>query len=411
MKSSTKTTKLAIDGGAPVVTEAIRQSLKPWPLPSARTAERLKQVYLSGKWSFNGACEQEFSRKFADYCGARHGIFMANGTVTLEAALHVLGVKAGDEVIVPGNTWIATAMAAVYLGAKPVFVDVEPDTLCLDPELTRKAVTSKTKAIIPVHLFGSMADMDRLGKLSRETGIPLVEDCAHAHGGIWNGKGVGSIGQIGSFSFQQSKALPSGEGGICLTSDDDLADKLFRFKHIGYGTGQKQGEAATGPAEGLICHNYRGLEFSAVILTEELKLLKRQTEQRDANALYFADLIKDIPGITVQSRGRRADLQGYYNFVMLLDPKALRKGYTMKEVREALAAEGLSCGRGYGPVYRHLLWNMPASAYRIHSRTVVEDSTDNRMLSLMHNWLLSGKPVLKAVAKAVEKVMAAYAKG
>jgi dTDP-4-amino-4,6-dideoxygalactose transaminase len=405
-----KSEKLAIHGGLPAVTDTIKRSLKPWPQPSPRTAERLKQLYLSGKWSFNGAYEQEFSRKFADYCGARHGVFMVNGTVTLESALHALGVKAGDEVIVPGNTWIATAMAAVYLGAKPVFVDVEPDTLCLDPEQVRLAITRRTKAIIPVHLFGSMADMDRLMKISRETDIPLVEDCAHAHGGFWNGKGLGTIGRIGSFSFQQSKTLSSGEGGICLTQDDELADKLFRIKHIGYGAGQKQGEAATGPAAGLVCHNYRGLEFNALILTEALKLLKAQTAQRDANALVFADLIKDVPGITVQARGRRADVQGYYNFVMLLDPQALQKGYSIKEIREALAAEGMPCGRGYGPVYRHLLWNLPASAYRIHSRAVVEDSTDNRMLTLMHSWLLAGRPMMKAMARAVTKVMKTYAK-
>ena len=402
--------KLAIHGGRPAVTDTLKRSLKPWPQPSPRTAERLKQVYLSGKWSFNGACEQEFCRKFADYCGARHGVFMVNGTVTLESALHALGVKAGDEVIVPGNTWIATAMAAAYLGAKPVFVDVEPDTLCLDPAQVRRAITRKTKAVIPVHLFGSMADMDRLMKISRETGIPLVEDCAHAQGGFWNGKGLGTIGSIGSFSFQQSKTLASGEGGICLTQDDELADKLFRIKHIGYGAGQKQGEAATGPSSGLICHNYRGLEFNALILTESLKRLKAQTAQRDANARYFAELIQDVPGITVQARGRRADMQGYYNFVMLLDPRALKKGNSIKEIREALAAEGMPCGRGYGPIYRHLLWNLPASAYRIHSRAVVEDSTDNRMLTLMHTWLLAGKPMMKAMAGAVGKVMKAYAK-
>jgi len=247
-------------------------------------------------------------------------------------------------------------------------------------------------------------------KISRETDIPLVEDCAHAHGGFWNGKGLGTIGRIGSFSFQQSKTLSSGEGGICLTQDDELADKLFRIKHIGYGAGQKQGEAATGPAAGLVCHNYRGLEFNALILTEALKLLKAQTAQRDANALYFTDLLKDIPGVTVQARGRRADVQGYYNFVMLLDPRALQKGCTIKEIREALTAEGMPCGRGYGPVYRHLLWNLPASAYRIHSRAVVEDSTDNRMLTLMHPWLLAGRPMMKAMARAVAKVMKAYAK-
>ena len=402
--------KLAINGGKPAITAAAKRALKPWPLPDARTAERLKQVYLSGHWSFNGPCEQEFSRKFAAYCGARHGIFMVNGTVTLESALHALGVKAGDEVIVPGNTWIATAMAPVYLGARTVIVDVEPGTLCLDPEQTRRAITRKTKAIIPVHLFGSMADMDRFSALSRETGIPVIEDCAHAQGGVWKGRGLGSIGQVGSFSFQQSKTLSSGEGGICLTNDDELADRLYRIKHIGYGTGQKQGQAASGPATGLLCHNYRGLEFNAVILTEALRRLKAQTAQRDANARYLAELLRDVPGIVLQARGRRADVQGYYMLALLVDPQALKPGCTLQEIKAALAAEGLPCGGGYGPVYRHLLWNLPASAYRLHSRAVVEETSTRRLLTVSHTWLLTGRPMMKAMARAIRKVMSAYCK-
>jgi len=402
---------LAIDGGKKTVSDEVKKALKPWPPIYPETAERLKEIYLSGKWSFNGDCEKEFSAKFANYCGAKHGIFMINGTVTLESALHVLGVKTGDEVIVPGNTWIATAMAAVYLGATPVFVDVEPDTLCLDPEKVRQAITKKTKAIIPVHIFGSMADMDKFMAISKEFNIPIIEDCAHAQGGVWDGHGVGSIGQVGSYSFQQSKTLSSGEGGICVTNDDELADKLFRVKHIGYAAGTKQGQAATGPAEGLVCHNYRGLEFNAAILTDALKHLRAQTVLRDNNAKYFTELIQDVPGVTVQARGRKADLQGYYMFVLLLQPAKLKAGITIKEVQAALAAEGMGCGiGGYGPVYKHMLWSVPKTGFRIHSNEVVEDVCSNRQLGFSHPWLLTNKPLMKAMANGVSKVMNAYCK-
>ena len=402
---------LAINGGKKAVSDDVKKALKSWPPVYPETAERLKEIYMSGKWSFNGECEREFSTKFAKYCGAKHGIFMVNGTVTLEAALHALGVKAGDEVIVPGNTWLATAMAAVYLGATPVFVDVEPDTLCLDPKKVKQAITKKTKAIIPVHIFGSMADMDRLMALSKEHNIPIIEDCAHAQGGVWDGKGVGSIGHVGSYSFQQSKTLSSGEGGICVTNDDALAEKMFRIKHIGYSCGQKQGQAATGPAVGLVCHNYRGLEFNVAILTDALKHLRAQTALRDSNAKYFTELIQDVPGITVQARGRKADVQGYYNFVMLLQPAKLKAGITIKEVQAALNAEGMGCGiGGYGPVYKHMLWSVPKSGYRIHINEVVEDTCSNRSLNLLHAWLLTNKPLMKAMAKAVGKVMTAYSK-
>ena len=403
--------QLAIDGGEKAVSDEVKKVLPPWPPVYEATAEKLKAIYMSRKWSFHGQYEQEFCMKFAKFCGAKHGVFMINGTVTLESALHALGVKAGDEVIVPGNTWLATAMAAVYLGAIPVFVDVEPDTLCLDPEKVRKAITSKTKAIIPVHLFGSMADMDKFMEISKEFNIPVIEDCAHAHGGIWDGQGLGSIGHIGSFSFRQSKTLSAGKSGICLTNDDELADKLFRINHIGYAPGQKQGKAASSPEEGLICHNYRGLEFNAAILVDAMKHLSAQATLRDKNAMYLTELIKDVPGITVQARGRKADRQSYYNFVMLLQPSKLKPGITIKEVQAALFAEGVECSiGGYGPVYKHMLWSVPKSQFRIHSKNVSEDVCANRQLGVSHTWILTNKNLMKATAAAVEKVMTAYCK-
>ena len=403
------TIKLARDGGEKAISDTVKRALKPWPPIYPETAEKVKAIYLSGNWSFHGPYEQEFSRNFAAYCGARHGVFMTNGTVTLESALHALGVRAGDEVIMPGNTWLATASAAVYLGAKPVFVDVEPDTLCLDPERIQEAITPKTKAIIPVHLFGGMADMDRIMAVSRKTGIPVIEDCAHAHGGIWDGRGLGSIGHIGSYSFQQSKTLSSGEGGMCVTQSAELAEKLFRIKHMGYSAGQRQGKAGTGPDAGLVCHNYRSVEFCAAILNDALKRLQAQTILRDANAKYFTELIRDVPGISVQARGRKADLQGYYDFVLLVEPSKLKAGVALSDVQAALAAEGVDCSTGgYGPVYRHMLWNIRKTGYRIHSTHVVEDTSFNRVLTIPHVWLLANKSLVKAMSKAVRKVMGAY---
>jgi L-glutamine:2-deoxy-scyllo-inosose/3-amino-2,3-dideoxy-scyllo-inosose aminotransferase len=256
-----------------------------------------------------------------------------------------------------------------------------------------------------------MADMDKFMAISKEFNIPIIEDCAHAQGGVWAGKGMGSIGHVGSYSFQQSKTLSAGESGICVTNDDELAEKLFRAKHIGYASGQKQGMAATGPAEGLICHNYRGLEFNAAILTDALRHLRAQTVTRDKNAIYFTELIKDVPGVTVQARGRKADLQGYYNFVLLLQPSKLKSGITIKEVKAALDAEGMGCGiGGYGPVYKHMLWSVPKSKFRIHSNDNVEDTCSNRALHLMHTWLLTNRPLMRAMANAIRKVMTEYCK-
>jgi L-glutamine:2-deoxy-scyllo-inosose/3-amino-2,3-dideoxy-scyllo-inosose aminotransferase len=233
-----KSSCLALLGGKPV---APRLSPMPWPPADPATAKALARAYLSRQWSFNGPAEQRFAADFAAYCGAKHGIFMANGTVTLEAALTAHHIGKGDEVIVPALTWIATAMAAHYVGAKVVLVDIEPTTLCLDPKQVEEAITPRTRAIIPVHLYGSMADLEALCRIARRHRLVVIEDCAHAHGGMWNGRGVGSWGHVGSFSFQQSKTMASGEGGICLTNDDKIADRLYRFKHIGYAAHTPQG--------------------------------------------------------------------------------------------------------------------------------------------------------------------------
>ena len=168
---------------------------------------------------------------------------MANGTTTLECSLAVLGVGTGDEVIVPALTWMATALSAFYVGANPVIVDIDPKTLCMDPAAMEAAITPKTKAIIPVHVYGSTADLEKILAIADKHGIPVVEDCAHMQGGFWNGRGVGSWGKVGSFSFQQSKTMASGEGGICITSDPELAEKIYLLKHIGYSRGVKQGQA------------------------------------------------------------------------------------------------------------------------------------------------------------------------
>ncbi|MBO7146466.1 MAG: DegT/DnrJ/EryC1/StrS family aminotransferase [Lentisphaeria bacterium] len=328
-----------------------------WPPRDEQTAELLKEVYMSGKWSFNSEAEQAFENDFAQYHGAKYGIFMVNGTTTLECALTALGCGKGDEVIVPALTWMATAIAASYVGAIPVFVDVEPTTLCMDPAKLEAAITPRTKAIIPVHVYGSMADLDKILQIADAHNIPVIEDCAHMHGGFWNGRGVGSWGKIGSFSFQQSKTMSSGEGGICITNDPELADKLYRLKHIGYSRGLAQGQAQKAP-EGLLCHNYRGTAFQAVILHQQLKALPGLIKTYSENMNYLTEKIKDIPGVRVQSPGRLASPQAYYSFHLIFD------GGEFNDIPRWLISkicydEGVNIGNGtHGAVYKHNLFNL-----------------------------------------------------
>ena len=400
--------KLAIDGGGKTFQEppVLNPVLRTYP----ETAALLNEIYFSKNWSFYGRYENEFAEKFAACQTAKHGVFMANGTVTLECALQALNVGRGDEVIVPAYTWVATGMAPLYVGATPVIVDVEPDTLCMDPAAFEAAITPRTKAVIPVHLFGSMADMEKIMAIARKHGLKVIEDCAHAHGGFWNGQGAGSIGDIGSFSFQQSKLMAAGEGGFCTTNDPELFDRLGRLKHIGYQQGSKQGKSANPPPEGLLCHNYRSTEFQAAILLGQLEHLKEDTSLREKNALYFQSLLEKIPGISHQKRGRLATVQSYYIFVFMIQNGALKAGRTRDDIAKALAAEGAP---GVGPIwgrtiFEHPLWNVPKDQYRLENSRVAQNFIDNQELALNASWLMSNTENLELLAEALTKVMMVY---
>lgn len=369
-----------------------------WPPISRSAAERLQEVYLSGHWSFNSPAEQAFARDFAASHGARHGVFMANGTATLECALRAYGIGKGDEVIVPALTWPATAMAVHYVGATPVFVDIEHDTLCLDPSRVADAITPRTAAIMPVHIYGGMADLERLLALAAKHGLKVIEDCAHMHGAKWAGRGAGTWGGIGSFSFQQSKTMASGEGGICITNDDDLADRIYRAKHIGYADGSVQGAASNGPPSDLLCHNFRSTAFQAVLLSDQLTGLGSRIEQYNSNRDLIESYIRDIPGIRIQSRGRLADPQGYYALAFIFDEEPMA-AFDLQVIHQAISREGLLLSKTYGPVYRHVLYTLPPNQYRISDGgcPVADIVAGTRTLTLPHQWLMADQHIIRSI--------------
>jgi L-glutamine:2-deoxy-scyllo-inosose/3-amino-2,3-dideoxy-scyllo-inosose aminotransferase len=376
--------KLAINGGTPLFNPNEVKSAV-WPPVKEETANKIRELYLSRAWSFNSVTEQAFENEFAAYHGAKYGIFMSNGTVTLECSLLSLGVGVGDEVIVPDFTWVATAMSVRYVGAKCVFADVERTTCCLDPEAFERAITRKTKAVIVVHLYGSMGDLDKIIAIAKKHDIAVIEDCAHMHGGKWNGRGCGSLGDIGSFSFQQSKAMSAGEGGICLTNDDKLAERLYRAKHIGYCRYEKQGQAGSPPPADLICHNYRGLAIQAQILRDQLadfpEVNHRHNEFRD----ILEKETRDIPGVRLQSKGRLASPQGYYGLGIFFEGDGFER-ISSKKLLSAFFAEGdLKFNVNYGPVRKHQLFNMTSEYYRLAEEGYPNsDYVVDRMLPYMH---------------------------
>ncbi|MFO7956227.1 MAG: DegT/DnrJ/EryC1/StrS family aminotransferase [Candidatus Brocadiia bacterium] len=398
-------TQLALTGGSPVS----ETPLKPeeWPPVDEQTAGKLKELYRSRQWSFHSPAEREFASAFANYHDAEHGIFMANGTVSLQCALAALGAGKGDEVIVPALTWMATAMAARYVRATPVFVDVEPSTLCLDPDKLEEAITPRTRAAIPVHLYGSMADMERILAICKRNDVHVVEDCAHVQGGGWNGRGVGSWGKVGSFSLQQSKTLSCGEGGICITNDEDLADRIYRLKHIGYAPESEQGRPSGTPPADLVCHNFRATAFQALIAREQLRSLPDRIEKYEANAGRITERLASVAGVRVQSRGRLAGPQGYYAIVFIFDEEPCAR-LSRDTIVEALRAEGLNAGGSYGPVYSHALWNVPEDRYRVQGGRceVAEYAATDRAVLLSHRWLGTDQQTVDTVAEIVAKVAA-----
>jgi L-glutamine:2-deoxy-scyllo-inosose/3-amino-2,3-dideoxy-scyllo-inosose aminotransferase len=403
MTKKTSADKLALLGGKPVSPESIAPPA--WPPTDEKTAAKLAELYLSRQWSFNSPTEQAFEKAFAKYHDAEHGIFMANGTVTLQCALEAMGIGRGDEVIVPALTWIATAMAVHYVGAKPVFVDIEPDTLCLDPKAAAAAITSKTAAIIPVHIYGSMANLDEILKLAKRHNLAVIEDCAHMQGGKWNQRGVGSHGHVGSFSFQQSKTLSSGEGGICLTHDAQLAEKIYRCKHIGYPPASRQGGAKSGPPQGLTCFNYRGTAFQALILREQLRKLKGLIARYNRSAERLTEALENSRGLRAQAPGKKASPQGYYAFVVLSDQSPLAEANPYL-VRHAISLEGVATGGTYGPVYSHKLFNLRPGQYRIHegSCPVAEGPAFEQVIVLNHQMLSAPASSIDRIAKILLKV-------
>ncbi|MBZ0271597.1 DegT/DnrJ/EryC1/StrS family aminotransferase [bacterium] len=341
---------LAIKGGTSVRT-------KPWPVwppYDEREREGLITVLESHEWGgFPSPNFQarHFAEEFAAYHGAKYGICAANGTVTLEVALRALGIKAGDEVIVPAASWVATAACAVYLNAVPVFVDIRPDNFTIDPEKIRAAITDKTKAIIVVHLGSSIADMDAVMQIARDNGLPVIEDCAHAHGAKWRGKGVGSIGHLGSFSFQSSKLMTAGEGGLILTSDKTLEEKCQSLVNCGrkeHGYDSYEGR--------LFGWNYRITEFQAAVLRAQLAKLDEFTTRRQENAAYLSEQLAKIDGIGVVPYDERTTRRAHYQYIFTYDRSKFGDVPREKFIEAAMGEGLILSGAFYVPMFANELF-------------------------------------------------------
>jgi dTDP-4-amino-4,6-dideoxygalactose transaminase len=341
--------QLAISGGTPVRTGGY----PPWPVFDDREKQGLQQVLEGrnlGGFPFPNRLARQFAANFAACHDARWGISAANGTVTLEIALRSLGLEPGEEVIVPAYTFEATVGPVLQLGGIPVFVDVLPDTYCIDPAAVEAAISPRTKAIIPVHLAMNMADMDAVCALAEKHHLQVVEDCAHAHGSKWRNRGAGAWGDAGSFSLQTSKLMTAGEGGMIITNRQEVFELCQSYANCG------RASETDHYGRRIIGFNYRMTEFQAAVLMAQLERLTEQTSLREERSRRLTAGLAEIEGLSALKRDPRQTVQAIYHYVFKYNPEAFG-GATRNRFVAALETEGFPCdGMFYEPVYRSSLF-------------------------------------------------------
>src|SRR5512143_4324912 len=344
--------ELAILGGP----KTRKEPYPAWPVWDERDVEAVADVVRSGRWGgfpYPGPQTAELARRFANLQGGGYAVPMVNGTVTMEVALRVAGIGWGDEVIVPAYTFQATASAPMAAGAVPVIVDIDPETYCLDPAAAAKAITPRTKAILPVHLGHQMADMDAIMALAEEHGLIVIEDCAHAHGAKWRGRGAGTIGDFGSFSLQSSKTLTSGEGGILLCRSAEhaaLAASVIdcgRPHALGGGQETRKGLALQGG-------NFRLSEVQAALALRGIERFPAQASQREEMAAYMDEALSEVPGVRVLKRDERHTTRSFYRYMFAVGPEEF--GVEHDLLCAALDAEGVDCWVGYEAMHNYELF-------------------------------------------------------
>ena len=339
-----KAGKLAIHGGQPVRTK----SWPSWPIWDKSAEESIRSVLRSGIWCrLGGTKVSEFEKMYAELMGAKRCLATASGTTALLVAMHVLGIDAGDEIIVSPYTFIATYNVVFLTKALPVFADTDPETFQINPDKIEERINKNTRAILPVHILGLPANMDKIIAIAKKHNLLVIEDACQAWMAEWRGKKCGTLGDLGCFSFQNSKHLPAGEGGAIVGDDDEIMDRCYAFHNCGrpYRSVKR---TSSYPVRGC---NRRMQEFQAVILMSQMKRLEKDTQTRNENAHYLTSKIKDIPGIIPHKLYEQVTRAAYH-----LYPFRYKKEHFNNAPRSrflaALSAEGIPCSGGYGPQYK-----------------------------------------------------------
>jgi 3-amino-5-hydroxybenzoate synthase len=373
-----------------------------WPQFDDTERAGLMRALDQGQWWRLGGEEVSlFEQEFADYHGSDYALAVTNGTHALELALQVMGVGPGTEVIVPAFTFISSSLAAQRLGAVAVPVDVDPVTYCIDVAAAERAITSKTRAIMPVHMAGQIADMDALDKLAGDSGVPVVQDAAHAHGAQWQGRRVGQLGSIACFSFQNGKLMTAGEGGAVTFPDEETFQQGFLRHSCG------RPDKDRGYFHRTSGSNFRMNEFSAAVLRAQLRRLDGQIALREERAPLLTSLLAEIDGVEPQGRDDRGNRNPHYMMMFRLPGISEQR---RNELVDALIARGVPAFAAFRAIYRCPgFWETGApdsSVDELAARCPNTEAIYTDCIWLHHRTLLGTEEQMHQIAGVLAEILA-----
>ncbi len=384
-----------------------------WPHFDEEQIEAVARVLRSGRVNYwTGSECMDFEEEFARYIGVPHAISLANGTVALELALRALGIGPGDDVIVPSRTFVATASSVVLAGARPIFADVDRRTQNITAETIGQAMTAETRAVIVVHLAGWPCDMDPILALARERGLKVIEDCAQAHGARYKGRPVGSLGHAAAFSFCQDKIMTTGgEGGMLLTSDEEVWERAWSFKDHGKDRSlmfRQDGGPGFRWVHESIGTNWRMTEVQAAIGRVQLGRLPEWSARRRDNAEALSAMFNGMPALRIEMPDRDST-HAWYKFYLFLRPEALSPEWDRDRILGAIRAEGIPCYSGScSEVYREQAFQRlglgPESPF-----PVARELGETSLMLLVHPTL--GREHLERVAEVVIRAISLATQG
>ncbi len=400
-QSATSVPSLAIDGGMPTCDHPVAQ----WPYYSEEEISAAVAILRAGKVNYwTGDQGKQFEQEFAQYCGTKYAVAVANGSVALELALIALGIGPGDEVIVPSRSFIASATCALVRGAVPVFADVDPASQNISVDSIRDVRTPRSKAIIAVHLAGWPCEMDAIMDFARRNSLFVIEDCAQSHGARYCGRRVGSIGHLASFSFCQDKIISTGgEGGMVVTNNAILWQRIWSYKDHGrdYILSRAQGGAGFRWIHNTFGTNLRLTEIQSAIGRIQLRKVDQQLEIRRRHAFVLNECFSRIPGLRVTIPPQNIS-HSYYRYYAFVEPEKLRTGWDRDRILAAICAEGIPCATGAcSEIYLEQAFShdLRPPKRRTNARRLGESS----LMFLVHPTLTD--PDIRDACRAVEKVM------